>query len=113
MAILAWILPSSQSECEGGNLRAARIEFQAEKVIPQDSFTCFFCCQAVVMHPERYEEIEGRHQEMPAAAAGVKHLELGQHLGPAVEGARCGQPVVSCQLSVVREDLFAVPPSDN
>ena len=94
LAVLAGVLPRRHRQGKGRNLRAAGIEFEAKEVFSQHRIAGFPRRQPLVVHPQRHQEIERRHQEMPAAAAGIKHFEFLERLRPAIERARGRRAIV-------------------
>ena len=80
-------LPGVEGEVEGGELEAAGIELEAEQVVAQDGVAGLRCGEALLLHPHPAEHVGGGDEEVARAAAGVHDRDLGDALGPALEGA--------------------------
>src|SRR5690606_37440255 len=83
-----------ECEVEGGELGAARVEFEAVEVVAEDGVAGFGFGEVLFGHAESLEEGEGGGEEVAAAAAGVHDGDVFGGGGPAVKGAGGGSAVV-------------------
>ena len=77
--------PGSQRQVEGSDLRAARIDLQAEQVVPPHGVDRVARCEPFLVNPQADQQIEALDQEVAAAAAGIEHAEVGRRAGPSLE----------------------------
>jgi hypothetical protein len=83
-------LPGGEGQGEGGDLGAARVQLQAKQIVAQHRLGGRGRAQPLFFHAHAPQQLEGGHQEVARAAAGIDHGHLGGALRPAGERAGGG-----------------------
>ncbi len=84
--------PRRGSQRERRDLRAARIEYEPEQVAAEHRRHRLANRQPFFALPQRHQQLERRHQEVPAAAARVEHLQFLRTRRPVRKNARRRAP---------------------
>ena len=87
--------PGREDEREGGDLRATRIQLQAEQVVAQHGLTGLGAGEPLLFHAHLPQQVEGFDEEVSRAAAGIQHGHLGGAVRPVGEGAGRWRAVVA------------------
>ena len=79
--------PRREREIEGGDLGAPMVELQSEQVVADDRADSGFLIEPFLGNPQCDQALEHRHDEVPAAHAGIEAGQFLRHFRPAGKAA--------------------------